>query len=165
MIASVLRFPLAVVGTVVDRLLAASDRSAQRFAAVCEPTQDWERDHSDPAASATADPLPTPEGDTDPAAGIPASAAGSPNGLAGLIDGVLAEHVGPEWWIDTVSRGVAERIEKATPPAPFTFGDLAEAARIVRNHATRTTTTWSEHGRLIALANRLDDAADADPNP
>lgn len=68
-------------------------------------------------------------------------------------------------WLRHVAPLIAERIEKATPPAPFTFGDLAEAARIVEWFRDKTAQTAVESIRLRALANRLVAAADADPNP
>lgn len=76
-------------------------------------------------------------------------------------------HLVADWqgWREHVAEMATERIQRATPPAPFTHGDLSEAAQIVSNAARNSTTTWDEYHRLTALARRLADASDADPNP
>lgn len=69
--------------------------------------------------------------------------------------------------ITDVAKGIADRIERSTAPAPFTFGDLATAARVIRDYTDEPG--WSAdlpyRDQLRALADRLSDAADVDPNP
>ena len=70
-------------------------------------------------------------------------------------------------WRAHVAPLIAERIEKATPPAPFRFGDLGRAAQVINDYVATTVTdlTVTQMASLRNLADRLADAADADPTP
>lgn len=71
---------------------------------------------------------------------------------------------GADALVDTFGRMESDGPDAAETHAPFTFGDLSEAARIIDTHASRLPQGF-ERFRLIALANRLADASEADPNP
>ena len=60
---------------------------------------------------------------------------------------------------------IAERIEKATPPAPFTHGDLIEASKLIHAYSERMEAYGAWMFRARELANRLADAGHADPTP
>lgn len=142
--------------------------------------------HPDSAASATAD---SPAGAEIPPDQPPAPAGHPPAELVELIVEVLAEHhpvkiaedhlvcsdgalgcgAGP-WtsrgqWRAHVAPLIAERIEKAAPPAPFTHGDLIEAAKLIHAHSERMEAYGAWMFRARELANRLADAGHADPTP
>lgn len=125
----------------------------------------------DPTASAVVDPSPAipPVGGDDPAASTPPvqDAAGSTNSeLVDLIAEVLHDCRGMS--SNSQARKVAERIEKATPPAGFTHGDLVRAATIIRNYADGYSFAGEQRVaqlELHDLANRLADAGHADPTP
>lgn len=67
--------------------------------------------------------------------------------------------------ISDASLAVASRIEKATPPAGFTFGDLSRAAQIIDTYCDRMECHGAVMSTERALAERLGDASEADPNP
>ena len=168
----------------IGRLQRAAQRMDEAFSVLTQ---------QDSAASATADASPAnpPAGDADPVA--PSSpvpgATGSPN-LVDLIAEVLADHLAtlsifngqvrcfspdareshfecssPAEWRAHVAPLIAERIEKATPPAPFTHGDLIEASKLIHAYSERMEAYGAWMFRARELANRLADAGHADPTP
>lgn len=187
MILSLIRFPLACIGQAVDIFWQMREQN-KLVAALHTP---------DPATdAAVADSALThpPVSAERPSSPNPRGAAGSHHELVELIAEVLAEHKPYEgggyagqgiycrdhlesehaiymrsWplWREHVARLIAERIEKATPPAPFRFGDLGRAARVINDYVATTVTdlTVTQMASLRNLADRLADAADADPNP
>lgn len=155
------------------RVAAALDRAAM-FTAVA---REWLLNRLSPPA----DPvvrgvrsLVTDEGaGVGPAAVSPSDqpAAGRPTSeLLGAAACALAEAAGG---VDLADTGLvrelfdrAQELTATTPPAPFTFGDLMEAEAIIAFYADEFAMKGSaEHKRLKALATRLGDAGDADPNP
>lgn len=145
--------------------------------------------YPDPTASAVVDPSPAipPVGGDDPAAPpspVPGP-AGSPN-LVESIAEVLSTHgfslPSPfdanvtcwcDHWRDSgrdlfqartlhrkhVAELIAERIEKATPPAGFTPIDLVSAAQLIDAYCVRMEACGASMVRERELANRLFDAA------
>jgi hypothetical protein len=116
---------------------------------------------------------------------LPPPVGPPPNELADPIAEVLAEHrldFAREPWVYGCTCGegfncmddheahqahfIAERIEKATPPTPFTHGDLIEAEHIAMFYAAEFCMDGgAEQARIRALATRLGDAGHAEPTP
>lgn len=181
----VLRNAMGFLGELAVRAVPPREQPRYRVVDPLVEFADAVIDDDDVAPAVSADAEHGPAGVRVPPSTPP---AGRTAELAALIAEVLSEHVAYDYagrvecehratmgmtlfdcwasWRQHMSWHIADRIKKATPPAPFTFGDLTWAAGVIRAYlALGPIEDARERIKLRELSDRLADAGIADPNP